>query len=208
MESIYKLNGRAAEAAARYDEIRFKFECLMEENGGELNEESQELIDELEELEAIKRQIDEDILEFPDEYAAWYKNVEARKKVHEAERAAFIEMQKQALAKYDAKVKKDERDLKWIQENIAGAMDRAKVTSFDKKSRPNALFSLWFQESKSIEVDEELALKDYKKEIDAFNAKYPEWLSIEPKIVKKALTKTDVLPTGFERKISKSLRIQ
>ena len=117
-------------------------------------------------------------------------------------------MQKQALAKYDAKVKKDERDLKWIQENIAGAMDRAKVTSFDKKSRPNALFSLWFQESKSIEVDEELALKDYKEEIDAFNAKYPEWLSIEPKIVKKALTKTKVLPTGFERKTSKSLRIQ
>ena len=208
MDSIYKLNGRAADLAARYDEIQFEFECLMEENGGELNEESQELIDKLEELAELKRQIDEDILKFPDEYAAWYKNVEARKKVHEAERAAFIEMQKQALAKYDAKVKKDERDLKWIQENIAGAMVRANVNKFDKKDRPDALFSLWFQESKSIEVDEELALKDFKEEIDAFNAKHPEWLSIEPKIVKKALSKVDVLPTGFERKISKSLRIQ
>lgn len=208
MDSIYKLNGRAADLAARYDEIQFKFECLMEENGGELNEESQELIDKLEELAELKRQIEEDILKFPDEYAAWYKNVEARKKVHEAERAAFIEMQKQALAKYDAKVKRDERDLKWIRENIAGAMVRANVERFDKKSRPDALFSLWFQESKSIEVDEELALKDYKKEIDAFNAKHPEWLSIEPKIVKKALAKVDVLPTGFERKTSKFLRIE
>ena len=41
MASIYKLTGMAAEAEARYKEIKREFEDIMEENGGELNEESQ-----------------------------------------------------------------------------------------------------------------------------------------------------------------------
>ena len=62
MESIYKLTGRAAECAERYNEIQSEFEELMEENGGELNEESQDLIDKMDELTAIQEQIKEDIL--------------------------------------------------------------------------------------------------------------------------------------------------
>lgn len=208
MESIYKLSGKAVEAEAQYNRIQAEFEDLMEENGGELNEDSQEVLDRLEELEAIKKQIKEDIVKFPDVYAAWYKNVEARKKVHEAERAAFVEAQKTALAKYDAKIKKDEKDLAWIGQNIEDAMHMAQVERFDKKSRPEALFSIWFQESKSIEVDKDLALKDFLIEIDEINKRHPEWLVLEPKIVKKALSKVETLPTGFERKTSKTLRIQ
>ena len=208
MENIYKLSGRAADAAARYDEIQNEFELLMEENGGELNEESQEMLDKLAELEAIKAQIADDITRFPDEYAAWYKNVEAQKKVAEAELKAFKELQKAAIAKYEAKVKRCESRMEWIKQNIADAMVVAKVDKFDKKRSPDALFSIYFLDSKSIEVDEDLALKDYKDIIDHLRASLPEWLSIETKIAKTTLNKAEELPQGFERKISRNLQIR
>lgn len=208
MENIYKLSGRAADAAARYDEIQNEFELLMEENGGELNEESQEMLDNLAELEAIKAQIAEEITKFPDEYAAWYKNVEAQKKVAEAELKAFKELQKAAIAKYEAKVKRCESRMEWIKQNIADAMVVAQVERFDKKRSPDALFSIYFQDSKSIEVDEDLALKEYKEVIDHLRASLPEWLSIETKIAKTTLNKVEELPQGFERKISRNLQIR
>lgn len=208
MENIYKLSGRAADAAARYDEIQNEFELLMEENGGELNEESQEMLDRLAELEAIKAQIADDITRFPDEYAAWYKNVEAQKKVAEAELKAFEELQKIALAKYKAKVENLESRMKWIRQNIADAMVVAQVDKFDKKRSPDALFSIYFLNSKSIEVDIPLALKDYEKEISRFLATLPEWLFMEPKIKKDVLKEEKNLPKGFERKIKRSLIIK
>ena len=208
MENIYKLSGKAADVATRYEEIQTDFELLMEENGGELNEESQEMLDKLEELEAIKAQIAEDFAKFPDEYAAWYKNVEAQKKVAEAELKAFKELQKQAIAKYEAKVKQCESRMEWIKQNIADAMVVAQVDKFDKKRSPDALFSIYFQDSKSIEVDEELALKDYQDAIDCLRVNLPEWLSIEAKISKSKLSKDEVLPQGFERKISRNLQIR
>lgn len=208
MENIYKLSGKAAEAAFRYEQIQDEFEALMEENGGELNEESQEMLDKLAELEVIKAQIADDFTRFPDEYAAWYKNVEAQKKVAEAELKAFKELQKQAIAKYEAKVKQCESRMEWIKQNIADAMVIAKVDKFDKKRSPDALFSIYFLDSKSIEVDEELALKDYKDTIDKLRASLPEWLSIETKIAKTALGKVEKLPQGFERKISRNLQIK
>lgn len=208
MENIYKLSGKAADAAARYSEIQDEFEVLMEENGGELNEESQEMLDKLAELETIKAQIADDITRFPDEYAAWYKNVEAQKKVAEAELKAFKELQKAAIAKYEAKVKRCESRMEWIKQNIADAMVVAQVDRFDKKRSPDALFSIYFQDSKSIEVNEELALKDYRDIIDHWRASLPEWLSIETKIAKGTLSKADELPLGFERKISRNLQIR
>lgn len=208
MENIYKLSGKAADAAARYSEIQDEFEVLMEENGGELNEESQEMLDKLAELETIKAQIADDITRFPDEYAAWYKNVEAQKKVAEAELKAFKELQKAAIAKYEAKVKRCESRMEWIKQNIADAMVVAQVDRFDKKRSPDALFSIYFQDSKSIEVNEELALKDYRDIIDHWRASLPEWLSIETKIAKGTLSKADELPLGFERKISRNLLIK
>ena len=208
MENIYKLSGKAAEAAARYEEIQNDFEALMEENGGELNEESQEMLDKLAELEAIKAQIADDFTRFPDEYAAWYKNVEAQKKVAEAELKAFKELQKQAIAKYEAKVKQCESRLEWIKQNIADAMVIAKVDKFDKKRSPDALFSIYFLDSKSIEVDEQLALKDYQDSIDNLRATLPEWLSIETKIAKTTLGKVEKLPQGFSRKISRYVQIK
>lgn len=208
MENIYKLSGKAAEAAARYEQIQDEFEALMEENGGELNEESQEMLDKLAELEAIRMQIADDFTRFPDEYAAWYKNVEAQKKLAEAELKAFKELQKQAIAKYETKVKQCESRLEWIKQNIADAMVIAQVDKFDKKRSPDALFSIYFQDSKSIEVNEELALKDYKDIIDHLRASLPEWLSVETKIAKTTLNTAEELPQGFERKISRNLQIR
>lgn len=208
MENIYKLSGKAAEIANRYDEIQTEFENLMEENGGELNEESQEMLDKLAELELMQKHIQEQFLLFPDEYASWYKNVEAEKKVAEAELKAFKELQKLAVAKYEARVKRCESRMEWIKQNLADAMVVAQVERFDKKRSPDALFSIYFQDSKSIEVDEQLAMKEYQDKIDCLRANLPEWLSIETKIAKSTLNKVEELPQGFERKISRSLQIR
>lgn len=208
MASIYKLTGMAAEAEARYKEIKREFEDLMEENGGELNDESQEYLDKMAELDALKEQIKEDILQHPDAYAAWYKNVEAKKRVAEAELKAFKESCQMAIAKYEAKVKDAESDMKWIQKDIADAMEYAKVDSFKKDRSPDAMFGLWFQESKSIEVDEVLALEEYKDKIDKFFATLPAWLPFSLKIDKKALSKVEELPVGFQRKITRTLHIK
>lgn len=208
MENIYKLSGKAAEIANRYDEIQTEFENLMEENGGELNEESQEMLDKLAELELMQKHIQEQFLLFPDEYASWYKNVEAEKKVAEAELKAFKELQKLAVAKYEARVKRCESRMEWIKQNLADAMVVAQVERFDKKRSPDALFSIYFQDSKSIEVDEQLAMKEYQDRIDCLRANLPEWLSIETKITKSTLNKVEELPQGFERKISRSLQIR
>jgi len=208
MENIYKLSGKAAEIANRYDEIQTEFENLMEENGGELNEESQEMLDKLAELELMQKHIQEQFLLFPDEYASWYKNVEAEKKVAEAELKAFKELQKLAVAKYEARVKRCESRMEWIKQNLADAMVVAQVERFDKKRSPDALFSIYFQDSKSIEVDEQLAMKEYQDRIDCLRANLPEWLSIETKITKSTLNKVEDLPQGFERKISRNLQIR
>lgn len=208
MESIYKLQGKAAEIANQYNELLMQFENLMEENGGELTPESQEYIDHLAALENLKVQIKEDILKFPDEYASWYKNVEARKKVHEAELKAFKELQAAAVAKYEAKVKKDSNDLNWIRQNIADAMTFAKVKSFDKKSRPNALFSIYFLESKTVEVDEAKVNERYQDVISTANAAMPEGYSLVLKVDKNVLRKVETLPEGAQLITGKSLVIK
>lgn len=208
MENIYQLVGQAAELAVRFNEIQDEFEALMEENGGELNEESQEYLDKMEELQALRAKMREDILENADAYAAWYKNEEAQKKADEAALKAFKEAQQVAVAKYETAVRKRENRCAWIKDSISFAMDWAEVDKLDKKTRPDAKFSLYFQNTKSIDVDETLALAQYEEEISAFLANLPEWLSFVPKFDKKALKDVEVLPEGFERRISRSLQIR
>lgn len=208
MESIYKLQGRAEEIAARYDEVMEEFENLMEENGGELNEESQELIDKMAELEAIREQIVEDFIKFPDAYASWYKNEEAKEKVAQAELKAFKEMQDVALAKYKARVTRRTNRKEWIKQNIEECMRLAGVEKFDKKSNPDALHSIYFQETKSIEVDESVAAAGYEEIIATANSVLPEGFSLVLKIDKSILKKAETLPIGVERKVSKSLQIR
>lgn len=208
MESIYKLENRAAEIAARFEQVQDEFELLMEENGGELNEESQEMLDKLEELEVIMKQMQEDFIKFPDAYAAWYKNEEAKKKVAEAELKAFKEIQDAAIAKYKAKVNRRASRMEWIKQNIADCMRIAGVERFDKKSNPDALFSIYFQESSSIEVDEAVAAVGYEEIIKTANSVLPEGFSLVLKVDKSVLKKAESLPMGCERKVSKSLQIR
>ena len=208
MESIYKLMGRAEEIAVRYDEVMQEFESLMEENGGELNEESQEMLDKLAELKALQEQIKEDFIKFPDAYAAWYKNEEARKKVAEAEMKAFKEMQDAALAKYKAKVNKHDSRMEWIKQNIVDCMRLAEVERFDKKSNPDALFSIYFQETKSVEVDELSALAPYEEQIKCLTDILPEGFSVSIKIDKNVLKKSELTPTGVKKVVNKSLQIR
>lgn len=207
MDSFYKLSERLDDVSRRYDSIMADFEDAMEENGGELTEETQHMLDEAEELKAIKAQIEEDFIKFPDEYAAWYKNKESKRNMILAERRAYEEEMKRVLAKYDARVKDVERDMEWIKQNIAAAMKRHEIEKLDKK-RPNAMFSIFFKKSKSIEVNEELALDAYREVEKKANENCPEWLEFVPKIKKGTLTKVEDLPFGFERIYSESLQIQ
>ena len=208
MENIYKLNGRAAELNAQYMEVFERFELLMEENGGELNEESQEYIDIMNELDSLQAQIKEDILNLPDEYAAWYKNVEAEKRVKEAELKAFKEEQKKALAKYEAKVKACDSKMEWIKQNIVAALETAEILRLDKKGRPDARFSIYFQDTVSVDVDETAAAKGYEEIISTANSVMPEGYTLVLKADKTVLKKAESLPIGAERIVRKSLQIR
>ena len=207
MDSFYKLSERLDDVSRRYDSVMAAFETAMEENGGELTEETQQMLAEADELAAIKAQIEEDFIKFPDEYAAWYKNKESKRNMILAERKAYEEEMKRVLAKYDARIKEVERDMEWIKQNIAASMKKHEVEKLDKK-RPNAMFSIFFKKSKSIEVNEELALDAYRDVEKKANENCPEWLEFVPKIKKGTLTKVEDLPFGFERIYSESLQIQ
>lgn len=207
MDNFYKLSERLDDVSRRFEYVKAAFEEVMEENGGEFTEEAQQLLQEANELSAIKAQIEEDFVRFPDEYAAWYKNKEAQRNMILAERKAYEDEMKKVLARYDVKIKDLEGDMEWIKQNIAASMKRHGVDKFDKK-RPDALFSIFFKKSKSIEVNEELALDAYKAVEREANEKCPEWLEFIPRIKKSVLGKVEDLPFGFERKTSETLQIQ
>lgn len=207
MDSFYKLSERLDDVSRRFESIKAAFEEAMEENGGELTEETQQLLDEANELSDIKAQIEEDFVKMPDEYAAWYKNKEAKRNMLLAERKAYEDEMKKVLSRYDARIKDVESDMEWIKQNISASMKRHEVKMLDKK-RPNAMFSIYFQKSSSIEVNEEMALDAFREVERKANENCPEWLTFVPKIKKSALTKAEVLPFGFERKMSESLIIK
>ena len=207
MDNFYKLSERLDDVSRRFEIAQSVLEEAMEESGGEITEENAELLAEAEELEAIKRQLEEDFVNFPDEYAAWYKNEEAKRNVILAERKAYEDEMKKVLAKYDARIKKRESRMEWIKQNIEASMRHHNITKLDKK-RPNAMFSMFFKKSQSIEVNEALALDTYREIERKANENCPEWLEFVPKIKKGVLSKVDDLPTGFERKTSETLLIQ
>lgn len=208
MESFYKLSERMDDIAMRYKIAQDALDAAMEESGGEITEENEQLVAEVEELAAIKAQIQEQFLEMPDEYGAWYKNVEAQKKMIEAEKKAYEEQMKGVLAKFDARIKAKERRMDFIKSNIEAAMRRAEVDGLNKKNRPDSMFSFYFSKSSSIEVNEELALDAFKDAQREVNDKCPEWLEFVPKIKKAVLSKVADLPFGFERKTSETLQIR
>lgn len=207
MESIYKLSERAVAISTRYEQARAALEEMYEENGGEVTAETEEMSAELEELEQIQRQIAEEFVKFPDEYAAWFKDVEAQKAVIQAQRKAIEEEQKKVLAKYDAQIKKKDSTLEWIKQNMEAAMIMAQVEKFDKK-KTGGMFSIYFQTSKSVDVDEDVALKKYEDSINKLRATLPDWLILNTKISKSVAGKLEELPEGFERKQSKTLIIR
>lgn len=207
MESIYKLSERAVAISTRYEQARAALEEMYEENGGEVTAETEEMSAELEELEQIQRQIAEEFVKFPDEYAAWFKDVEAQKAVIQAQRKAIEEEQKKVLAKYDAQIKKKDSTLEWIKQNMEAAMILAQVEKFDKK-KTGGMFSIYFQTSKSVDVDEDVALKKYEDSINKLRATLPDWLTLNTKISKSVAGKLEELPEGFERKQSKTLIIR
>ena len=207
MESIYKLSERAVAISTRYEQARAALEEMYEENGGEVTAETEEMSAELEELEQIQRQIAEEFVKFPDEYAAWFKDVEAQKAVIQAQRKAIEEEQKKVLAKYDAQIKKKDSTLEWIKQNMEAAMILAQVEKFDKK-KTGGMFSIYFQTSKSVDVDEDVALKKYEDSINKLRATLPDWLTLNTKISKSVAGKLEELPEGFERKQSKTLVIR
>ena len=207
MDNFYKLSERLDDVSRRFELAQNALDEAMENSGGEITDETSQLLAEVDELESIKRQLDEDFLNVPDEYAAWFKNEEAKRNMLLAERKAYEDEMKKVLAKYDARIKNRESRMEWIKQNIAASMKRHEVEKLDKK-RPNAMFSIYFKKSQSIEVNEDLALDAYRDVERKANENCPEWLEFVPKIKKGALSKVDDLPFGFERKIGETLLIQ
>ena len=183
-------------------------DAAMEESGGEITEDNEHIVAQYEELAAIKAQIQDQFLEMPDEFGAWYKNEEAQMKMLEAQKAAYVEQMKNVISKYDARINAKESRLEFIRDNIDAALKKAKVEGLTKKERPNSMFSFWYTSSSSIEVNEELALDAYREMQKEANANCPVWLEFVPKIKKNVLGKEKSLPFGFERKTSQKLQIK
>ncbi|MCM1503373.1 MAG: hypothetical protein NC115_12035 [Bacteroidales bacterium] len=207
MENIYRLSERAYRASMEYEEVMAALDARYEENGGEVTSETEAMEAEAARLSAVQEQIMEDFCRFPDEYAAWYKNVEAQKKVLEAEKKAVEEEQKKVLQLHQARINRQEATMEWIKLNMEAAMNIAHVDRFDKK-KTGGLFSIYFSKSRSLNVDESLALNDYRGRIEALQAQLPDWLTLQPKISKSVAGKADVLPAGFESVESKNLVIR
>ena len=208
MESFYKLSQRMDDIAMRFRIAKDALDAAMEESGGEITEDNEHIVAQYEELAAIKAQIQDQFLEMPDEFGAWYKNEEAQMKMLEAQKAAYVEQMKNVISKYDARINAKESRLEFIRDNIDAALKKAKVEGLTKKERPNSMFSFWYASSSSIEVNEELALDAYRGMQKEANANCPEWLEFVPKIKKNVLGKEKSLPFGFERKTSQKLQIK
>ena len=208
MESFYKLSQRMDDIAVRFRIAKDALDAAMEESGGEITEDNEHIVAQYEELAAIKAQIQDQFLEMPDEFGAWYKNEEAQMKMLEAQKVAYVEQMKNVISKYDARINAKASRLEFIRDNIDAALKKAKVEGLTKKERPNSMFSFWYTSSSSIEVNEELALDAYREMQKEANANCPEWLEFVPKIKKNVLSKEKSLPFGFERKTSQKLQIK
>ena len=186
MENIYKIGEKYSRINGAYEAIENNLYSLYEENGGEITEETEALEQQREELGKLREEIQQDVLNAPDEYAAIVKNAEANKKIIEAELKALKEEQAKVCQKYEAKIKRLAGKIEWFKTNIADAMKLAEIEKIGGAKTSNK-FSIYFTNSVSVEADSETILKPYEIKMKEFIDSLPNWITIKTDINKTAL---------------------
>ena len=172
-----------------------------------MTEQTEHMQAELDELERIKREVVDEVLSAPDDYAAIVKNAEAQKKVLEAELKAVKDEQAKVLARIESRIKRKQAKIEWFKGNIADAMKLAEINKIGG-AKTNNRFTIYFQDSTSIETDEEKLLAPYNGEVEALVSRLPKWLTVKTSINKTALKAEEKLPEGADKVTNKTLQIK
>ena len=207
METIYNLEQKFAAISESYDNLEAALVEKYEENGGEVTDETEGMQAELDALAQLKKQITDDIIAAPDEYAAIIKNAEAQKKMLEAELKALKEEQLKAVARLQAKINRKESKIDFFKDSIAEAMRAAGIEKIGGAKTDNR-FSIYFSKSTAVDVDTEKALAPYQPRIAAFIQSLPSWITVKTDVSKTELKKADELPEGASLVTNKSLQIR
>lgn len=207
METIYKLEEKFAAISEAYDQLEAQLVETYEENGGEVTEETESMQSQLDGLNALKKQVTDDIIAAPDDYASIVKNAEAQQKILEAELKALKEEQSKAVARLQAKINRKASKADFFKDAIAEALRASGIEKIGGAKTDNR-FSIYFQSSNSVEVDAEKVLAPYQPRIDAFIHSLPSWITVKTDVSKSELKKADELPDGASIVSSKSLRIR
>lgn len=207
MENIYNLGERFFRISEAYDCAKAALEEEYENNGGEVTEDTERMRAELDELERIKREVIDEVLSAPDDYAAVVKNAEAQKKVLEAELKAVKEEQAKVCAKIESRIKRLQSKAEWFKDNIAEAMKLAEVNKIGG-AKTGSRFTIWFKDTESIETDDEVILKPFEKKIKELVDSLPSWVTLKTGVSKAALKDVKDLPEGATRHENKTLQIR
>ena len=195
MENIYKLSGKYAELSAQYEALQAELDELYEANGGEVTEVTEEMQSRIDATEALKKQVIDDILASPDDYAEIVLNEAAKQRVLEAELKAVKEEQKKITDHIQARINERARSAEWWKGNIDAALRIAKC---DKVGGAKSGFRhcIYYQKSASVETNEDVLLAPYKAMVDALGNELPSWMKVNVTIDKAALKKEETLPEG------------
>ena len=209
MDNIYALRTRFAEISDRYDEVASALAAEYEATGGEITEETEEMEASLEELASLRKEVIDDVLSAPDEYASLVKNAEAQKKVLEAELKVVKEEQQKVLDRIQAKINRKTSKIEYFKDCIAQALDFAGVERVGGAKTDNK-FSIYFTKSTTVEAEPEKILAPYQSEIDAFAATLPSYITVKTDIKKSELKKIGEgqLPDGATIKKDRTLQIR
>ena len=207
MENIYKLEGRIAEIECQYNELSDHLEEMYIANEGEVTEQTEAIEAKLAELEALRGQVVDDIINNSDEYAECALNAIGKQKVAEAELKAWKDQTKNAEAVYKSRVGYYQRKAEWWKENLQRALNNAEVKKVGG-AKTGLKHTIWLQETKGVEVDEAVIMEPWQQRIDELRRELPEWMSLDVCIDRTALGKMEALPEGAVRTVSDSLRLR
>lgn len=195
MENIYQLTGRFCELSNQYDELANQLDAIYEENGGECTEQTDYTEAVIAAIVELKKQIASDIIENADRYAEIALNKAAQRKQLEAQLKALKEEQAKVVERFTSKINALARKEAFWKENFDEAMHFADITKIGG-AKTNALHSIYYQRSKTLNVDEEMVMQPYEEVIAAATSQLPSWAKVEVTINKAELKKEGVLPEG------------
>ena len=153
-----------------------RIEALLEENGGEITPEIEEALTLT--AEALPRKVDG--------YGVLIRQFAAAEAACDAEIKRLQGLKKTAV-----------NSQKGLKDRILYAMQSF---GYDKLAGETTKFST--RASKAVEIDEELLLDRYKAKVEEFVKTLPDWLTLEVKVSKKAISDaykaTGVTPEGAQ----------